>query len=228
MTWIQLRPAIVDAMREIRAVTQRTWLELGMADLGYVIGCTHLGKWMRMTFDNGDLDPPVEVYGGPAVRGWHATSMYSIARVIRQMGLSNGFAQNTQGGSVAQGVFYMHAAQAHLCEGYLHYCMLNEDGWLVAPLLELCVNEEACKGYMKTVLKRGPGGSCDQQIADSRYVRLHSVLFHVIHVSEIVSAEKAFWLTAEPGFHPLLEIDPDEPWRDIVERSRARQHLHFL
>jgi hypothetical protein len=204
------------------------WQELGMTIPGYMMGNTKPGYWLRMTFDDVSYRP-TEVYGSDAVRGWHGTSMYCITRVIKQMGLSNGFAQNTQNGSVAQGVFYMHADQAHLCEFYMHYCMLNEDGWLVAPLLELCVNEAACKGFMKTVLKRRSNKSkCDQQIADANCVRLHSVLFHVIHVSEIVSAEKALWLTAEPGFHPLLELDPDEPWEDIVERSRERQHLRFL
>jgi len=228
MTWIQLRPAIAGAMKEIRAVTQETWHEVGMRGCsGYVIGEVKRGFWLRMTFDDTGVEP-TEVYGGNAVRGWHGTSMYCISRVIKQMGLNNGFAQNTQGGSVAQGVFYMHAAQAHLCEGYQHYVMLNDDGWLVGPLLELCVNEAACAGTMKTSLKRGNRGSATQRIASSECVRLHSVFFHAIHVSEIATAEKAMWIIAEPGFHPLLELDPDEPWSDIVERSHERRHRVFL
>ena len=113
--------------------------------------------------------------------------------------------------------------------GYMHYCMLNDDGWLVAPLLELCVDEQACHGTMKTVLKRkNKNTDCTQRIAADTCVRLHSVFFHVMHVSELINAEKALWLVAEPGFHPLLELDPEEPWEDIVERSLERRHLRFM
>ena len=229
-TWIQLRPAIACRIRELRPVTPHAWQELGMMTTpGYIIGHSRLGYWLRMTFDDVNTQP-TEVHGGDSVRGWHGTSMYCIARVIQQRGLSNGFAQNSQGGKVVQGVFYMHAAQAHLCETYMHYCMLNEDGWLVSPLLELCVNEEACLGTMTTVLKRrgGGGSNCNQRIADANHVSLHSVLFHVMHVSELIGADKNLWLAAEPGFHPLLELDPYEPWQDIVERSRERRNLTFL
>jgi hypothetical protein len=228
MAWIQLRPAIATRVQEIRAVTSQMWEELGMPANGHRIGQTKPGYWLRMTF-KGVTARPTENYGGEEVRGWHGTSMYCIARIIEQMGLNDGFAENSQSGSVVKGVFYMHAAQAHLCESYMHYCMLNEDGWLVSPLLEICVNESACKGQMKTVLKRRQNGNnCDQQIAADTCVALHSVFFHVMHVSEFISLGKDFWLIAEPGFHPMLELDPVEPWEAIVERSRARKRLRFF
>jgi hypothetical protein len=228
-TWIQLRPAIAGRVRELRPVTPREWLELGMTTLGDTIGHSRLGYWLRMTF-NDVHTRPTEVYGEDSVRGWHGTSMYCIARVIQQRGLSNGFAQNAQNGSVVQGVFYMHAAQARLCESYMHYCMLNDDGWLVSPLLELCVNEKACIGKMVTALRRkgSSGSNTTQRVADASHVSLHSVLFHIMHVSELIGADKSLWLNAEPGFHPLLELDPYEPWEAIVQRSRERQNLTFV
>ena len=227
-TWIHLRPEIACRVHEIRPVSPRMWESLHIRKPGYTIGQTNPGYWLRMTL-KGTQREPNEVYGGDAVRGWHGTSMYCISRVIHRMGLTCGFARNSQGGSVVQGVFYMHAAQAHLCEGYMHYCMLNDDGWLVAPLLELCVDEQACRGTMKTVLKRkNKNTDCTQRIAADTCVRLHSVFFHVMHVSELINADKALWLVAEPGFHPLLELDPEEPWEDIVERSLERRHLRFM
>ena len=80
---------------------------------------------------------------------------------------------------------------------------------------------------MKTSLKRGKRGSCTQRIASSDCVRLHSVFFHAIHVTEIAKAPKDVWVIAEPGFHPALELDPEEPWENILNRSCERQHSVF-
>jgi hypothetical protein len=74
--------------------------------------------------------------------GWHATSMYCLQRIVHENGPQEGFAENTQSGKTVKGVFYMKGPEAHCCENYLHHVMLDDDGWLFAPLLQLYVDEE--------------------------------------------------------------------------------------
>jgi hypothetical protein len=44
----------------------------------------------------------------------------------------------------------------------------------------------------------------------------------MVHVLEVVSSPRDVRTAVEPGYNRLWEIDPKEPWEDVLERS-ARQ-----
>ena len=68
-------------------------------------------------------------------------------------------------------------------------------------------------------LKRG----LKQRVADEEFVDLAYVYILMVHISHLYDRGRGECVSAEPGFHPALEIDPHEPWETIAQRSQARQ-----
>ena len=171
--------------------------------------------WWRLALTDTDV--------GDRTVGWHATSMYCLQRIVAENGPREGFAENTVAGQPTSGVFYMRGPEAHCCENYLHWVMLDDDGWLFAPLLQLAVDEEM-NSLMKTSSTKVPRGN-NQRVADAEFVDLVAVYIHMVHITQVVLKPKACWIKAEPGFHRALEIDPDEPWDDVCARSKERRFI---
>ena len=214
ITWLRNRPAMWERITGMDRVYSSHFEQLGMScsptSLRGDPGC----YWWRVGLA-GEFPPQRTV-------GWHATSMYCLHRIVKENGPREGFASNMQGGKDVQGVFYMQGPQAHCCENYMHFSMLDDDGWLYAPLLQVAVDEEANKQSGRTcTLKRKQ----KQRIADAEFVDLEYVYILMVHISHLCQRDTSEWVTAEPGFHPALEIDPHEAWETIKARSKARQFM---
>ena len=153
--------------------------------------------------------------------GWHGTSLYCLHRICRQRGLSEGWADNIEGGSHVQNkVFYLDSAHAHNCLFYSSYYQLRPDGWLYGVWLQLSVDrskavEQAATKQEKSTLRRG----VPQYIADAEFVKVNAVYVHMIHVLELVSSPRDVRIQMEPGYDRLWEIDPEEPWQSVLDRS---------
>ena len=63
-----------------------------------------------------------------------------------------------------------------------------------------------------------------QFVAESEFVKVNAVYVHMIHVLELVSSAKEVRLSIEPAYDRLWEIDPEEPWQRVLDRS-ARQSV---
>ena len=133
--------------------------------------------------------------------------MYCLQRIVAENGAREGFAQNTVAGEPTSGVFYMRGPEAHCCENYLHWVMLDDDGWLFAPLLQLAVDETKNAENRKSSAKV-PRKNNSQRVADAEFVDLVAMYIHMVHITQVVLKPKACWIKAEPGFHRALEIDP--------------------
>lgn len=133
VTWLRLRPTLFDAVGSMTCVDQAHFeghkIQSGTESLR-ADGC---GYWWRLELDT---TPLVE-----RMIGWHATSFYCRQRVVLEGGPREGFAENDEKGKKVKGVFYMRGPQAHCCDNYLHHVMLDDDGWLFAPLLQMAVDE---------------------------------------------------------------------------------------
>ena len=160
---------------------------------------------------------------GDRTVGWHATSMYCLQRIVAENGPREGFAQNTVAGEATYGVFWMRGQEAHCCGNYLHWVMLDDDGWLYVTLLQLAAGEEM-NSLMKTTSTKVPRGN-NQRVADAEFVDLVAVYIHMVHITQVVLKPRVCWIKAEPGFHRALEIDPHEPWGDICARSKERRFV---
>lgn len=179
-----------------------------------------IGTWFRMKFK--DSRNPFQLLKHESVQaeerlGWHATSMYSFLRIAAQRSLDNGFAQNCDGKRVARGVFYMREARVHGCDNYMLYTMLDEDGWLYAPLVEI-VARVAADDSRQTTLKR----KLKQNITYGDCHRVNAMYIHMVHVTELARQPKDFFCSAEPGFHPALELGPHQSWQELEALSRCR------
>ena len=216
VTWLRLRPDLFGAVGSMTCVDQAHFeshqIQSGKESLR-ADGC---GYWWRLELDSTPLV-------GRTI-GWHATSFYCLQRVVLEGGPREGFAENDEKGKKVKGVFYMRGPQAHCCDNYLHYVMLDDDGWLFAPLLQMAVDEAGMLATgKKTCLKRGQ----EQKITDPEFLVLRAVYVHMVHISHLYLRPRSEWVTAEPGFHPALEIDPMEPWADILQRSKDRRFEAF-
>ncbi len=58
-----------------------------------------------------------------------------------------------------------------------------------------------------------------QFVADSQFVNVNAVYVHMIHVLEVVSSSRDVQIAVEPGYDRQWEIDPTEPWSDVLARS---------
>ena len=214
ITWLRNRPPIWERITGMERVDGSHFEQLGMSSSSSSLRGNPGCYWWRVGLA-GEIPPQRGV-------GWHATSMYCLQRIVKENGPRDGFASNTQGGTKVQGVFYMRGPEAHCCENYMHFSMLDDDGWLYAPLLQLAVDEEANvdSGRICT-LKR----SVKQRIANQEFVDLAYVYILMVHISHLYDRGRGEYVTAEPGFHPALEIDPHEAWGTIEQRSRARQFM---
>ena len=216
VTWLRLRPALFNAVGSMTCVDQAHFeghkIQSGTESLR-ADGC---GYWWRLELDT----RPV----AKRTIGWHATSFYCLQRVVLEGGPREGFAENDEKGKTVKGVFYMRGPQAHCCDNYLHYVMLDDDGWLFAPVLQMAVDEDGMQATgKKTCLKRGQ----EQKITDPEFLELRAVYVHMVHISHLYLRPRSEWVTAEPGFHPALEIDPLEPWETILKRSKERRYQAF-
>jgi hypothetical protein len=192
------------------------------AALGFAVEKSYVGKgrgyWIQVQLaDRAPLQEPWKV-------GWHGTSLYCLNRVVVRDRLEVGMAENVRNGKTYKGFFLMEGKNAHCCDGYMHYTSLADDGWLYSPLLCVDFDDEGQKATgVASVLK--VSGGADQRCFQPDYVRLRCVYVHMIHVVDFHMFPKDCWLTAEPGFHRALELDPDEDWEVVAERSFQRR-LH--
>ena len=218
LTWLRNRPPVWSRITRIDRVNPRHFEDHDWKKDGSDWASDADSHWWRIPVSAAEL-------AGRTV-GWHATSMYCLQRIVHENGPQEGFAENTQSGKTVKGVFYMHGPQAHCCENYLHHVMLDDDGWLFAPLLQLYVDEELMRSKFGTTqtLRRGQ----KQRIAKKECVDLAAVYIHMVHISQVVLKPAACETLAEPGFHPLLEIDPYENWQSICARSQERQFVTLV
>ena len=216
ITWLRNRPAMWDPITSMERVGSSHFKQHGLNCYPSSLRCNPHCYWWRVGLA-GKFPPERTV-------GWHATSMYCLHRIVKQNGPQEGFASNTRDGKEVKGVFYMRGRQAHCCENYMHFSMLDDDGWLYAPLLQVAVDEAAneATGRIST-LPRGQKQKC----ANAEFVDLVCVYILMVHISHLYHRDKNEKVNVEPGFHPALEIDPHEAWETIEARSKTRQFLSF-
>ena len=149
--------------------------------------------------------------------GYHATSMYSVGKIMHDGQCRTGFAENTQGNKTMKGDFFMLPAQAQCCDNYMHYVTLDDNGWLYGVLLQHKVRRESHDpaGRGQTLKRKN-----NQRLTYEGRHSLNSVFFHVMHITQLLMVgSNGNWVLAEPGYQVCLEIPHDDAWEEIILRS---------
>lgn len=159
--------------------------------------------------------------------GFHGTSMYCVDRIFKGNTLHTGMASLEIAGVPLKGVYYHSAERAHLCQGtYMLYNGIG-GGFFMAPLVVLdtkiqCVRPDG--SYIKSVAPRGKKSQLQYVTYEDNHT-LVGLLVHLIHASEVYRMPAAQWIVAEPGWIPELELDIQDTWEEIMERSRLMKDV---
>jgi hypothetical protein len=151
------------------------------------------------------------------VTGWHASSMYSLWRMLR---IGPDYAFETKGhnkNAVVAGFYYHVKEQAGLCASYATYSPLSDSGFYYAPFFELRTPLEDPTGCPVSA-----GGSY-QRVCQPHCTRFSRMLVHVIHMREIFTGLKVTQFNANPGWVPTYEMDPDDSLAEFVKRCQENQ-----
>ena len=130
-------------------------------------------------------------------------------------------------GADLYGVYYHSAERAHLCQGtYMHYIGFG-GGWFVAPLVvvDAVIQCEWPDGTFRSSSASRSKKSMKQFITYEGQHQLVGVILHVVHASQLFHMPKACGIAAEPVWVPELELDPNESWEVIQERSSSMRYV---
>ncbi len=104
----------------------------------------------------------------------------------------------------------------------MHYTMLNDDGWMCAPFLQILANTNDPEQRTQTLQRK-----VNQKITYAGLHQVNAVFIHLVRLTELLAEPGANWYSVEPGFHCAGEIDPWEDWCTIVERSRGCRYRQW-
>ena len=188
--------------------------------------CLGAGTCYRLCFDwTRSLEAIKQAKRG---LGWHGTSLYCLHRICRQRGLAAGWSDIYEGSKlVSHKVFFLDSAHAHGCLFYSTYHQLRPDGWLYCVWLQLDVDWDKAMVVQAATIQENSSlrRRMKQFVAESEFVKVNAVYVHMIHVLEVVSSSRDVQIAVEPGYDRQWEIDPTEPWSDVLARSEEQGML---
>ena len=149
---------------------------------------------------------------------YHGTTMSSVFRILMK-GFVTGFAVISTEGRDKKGVYCHVLERAGLCNSYMLYSPLDESGYYIAPLFEIMY--QTPDPHQRSLVVPRSKASMKQALTYPDNCVVTGVCWHIMHISELSIGKKDMWLYMEAQFKTAYELDPDEAWDDIVERSRS-------
>ena len=163
--------------------------------------------------------------GGPRGRqaaqnhqtGFHGTSLYVLNRCVAH-GPENGLARFSEMPQCRRthGVWVYPAKGVCFCRPYLLYSPLERNGFYFAPLLEIAYTPKF-EGFVRPGRYRP---AIQPAMAHEGSSFLRRIWIHIVHISDVLSGDQAEIINLEAQFVPDWELDPDDNWDAIVNRSR--------
>ncbi|NBR26370.1 MAG: hypothetical protein EBU08_21825 [Micrococcales bacterium] len=170
------------------------------------------GKWFVAAMRDVDILP--ENRG----EGFHGTSLHMLHRIVAR-GMECSISGVYVRGSKRFGVYHHVVERAHLCSNYMMYSALeHKSGFLYAPLIQIQYPVPDPLGRLH-VVKRS---SANQNLTYPDVCSVTHIWLHVTHVLEFLSGSRDLIIMAEPHFPRNLELDPQDTWAVILQRSRER------
>ena len=151
---------------------------------------------------------------------YHGTTMCSVYRILMG-GFAKGFAVISAGGQEKMGVYCHVLERAGLCVNYMLYSPLDESGYYIAPLFQIKYQTPDPQGRSQIVPRSTKSMKQALTYEDNCYVT--GVCWHIMHFSEMCIGDKNTWLYMDARFKTAFELDPDEAWDVIAQRSRTAQ-----
>jgi hypothetical protein len=149
---------------------------------------------------------------------YHGTSMSSVYRILMR-GFEEGFAVISEGGRSREGVYCHVLERAGLCLNYMVYSPLDESGYYIAPLFQLCFQKPDPQGRSQIV--RRSKKSMHQALTYEDNCFVVGVYWHIMHWSELCQGARNLWIAMEGRYKANFELDPQDPWDIVAERSRT-------
>jgi len=220
LEWIKNRPHLTERITDLTAGVPPPGITWGGA--GWWLTLKLRPRAVRGTSGA----QPTPAPPGPLRRSFHATSMYCVARVAHQ-GLEEGPARNSNGNKMIGGIFSHVPQRAHLTLGYCHFVPLDTTGNVVGPIMEIQSPSPDPKARPAVLRRNGGNNQCLSYKETTTLVAAH---FFVVHVAAFMAtgaaaADGRLWIRAETMYNPTLELDPEEDWKSICERSRPANGL---
>jgi hypothetical protein len=214
-TFLNERPRCMGLIKKMRVASPRdlpandVLKQMASGEKGFWIICDLADEPFVYQRDN-------KVYN--MVDGWHASSMYSVWRMLRK---GPDFAFETKGHKnkkVVAGFYYHILEQANLCSGYATYVPLSNSGFYYAPYWKLRTAKDDPDG-----LGTNAGGS-NQKVCQPSCTELSQLLVHVVHMREMFQGEKANQYSVTPGWVPSYEMDSHTTLKEFVKRCEENQN----
>ena len=144
--------------------------------------------------------------------------MCSVYRILTR-GFAQGFAVISTAGKDKMGVYCHVLERAGLCVNYMMYSPLDESGYYIAPLFQIKYQTPDPQGRSQVVPRSAKSMKQALTYEDTCYVT--GMCWHIMHFSEMCIGDKSTWLYMDARFKTEFELDPDEPWESIAQRSRT-------
>jgi len=133
--------------------------------------------------------------------------------------------------STVRGVYFHNLERIDLCQAtYAHYVAFASEAYFYSPFVLIVANDEAYddKGNkLKSVAKRS---GVDQQLTYPNNHEIVGILWHMIHVADIMMAPAAHDFACEAAWCGRLELSPQDSWDEILAKSEAgaSESLRFM
>jgi hypothetical protein len=177
------------------------------------------GFWIVCELVDADYDYVKAGAVSTMVTGWHASSMYSVWRMLSR---GPDFAFETKGHNkraVTAGFYYHLKQESRHCAAYATYSPLSESGFYYAPFFELRTPQND-----PDWLAVSAGGS-NQRVCQPHCTRFTRLLVHVIHMRDVFAGEKATQFNLTPGWAPTYEMDPDDSMETFASRCEENKDM---
>ena len=164
-----------------------------------------------------EAPPPERKWGG------HATSPYCIRRIIATDTLAVGMASLSIKNAAVFGVYFHNLDRLDLCQAtYAHYVAFASEGWFYAPFVLIVANNVSYDdegNRLKSVAQRS--GGVNQQLTYPGHHEIVGLLWHMIHVADIMMAPAGNSFACEGAWCGRLELSPEDSWEEILAKSAA-------
>ena len=199
--WLALRPHIAARVQDVCQAAEPLWRSAGF--------------WLELDVVR---NLPLAAHGHQLQTGFHGTSMHVLHRMFAQ-GPMEGWDCIGQGTANAAVGIYMHKPPCvDLCEGYCLYSPLRRSGWYWCPVVEF--EYPLQDPFHRKHVARSSGAS-SQFITYSDVVGIRRVYLHLVHIASYVRGPKSEWINIEPFMDPRYEVDHEEPFAVLANRSQA-------
>ena len=212
MAWMAMRPGFTDNFESMAEV-----------DVSGVCECFPLKGSCLYMRKRGAKDvfredpPPGRTWGA------HATSPYCIRRIVAKDTLAVGMASLSINSKAVFAVYFHLLERMDLCQAtYAHYVSFTGEGWFWAPIVLLVSDLEMYEEdgtRLKSVAKRN--GGVDQRLTYPGHHEIVGLLWHMVHVADMMTSPACTSLTCEASWLDVLELSPNDSWETIQAKSEA-------